>query len=147
MFFKIEISQRVNLCLGIFHKNSEGNLTFRIFNKQQLVYSEQIYKENSKNPKNEKYEKNDTIFINTKIFDTRNQNLLVLSRINESKYENIVRGNFFLPFMEDKYKIMLAGSGDQCKIKSFVCNTIYKPEYSPNEPILDGNGCGCCLIF
>ena len=42
---------------------------------------------------------------------------------------------------------MIAGSGDQCKIKSFICNTIYKPEYSQNEPILDGNGCGCCLIF
>ena len=146
-FSKEEYSQRIHLCLGIFYKNFEGNLTFRIFNKQQLIFSEDLYKENEKNSKNEKYEKNDTIFVNTKIFDTGNQNLVVSTTLNESKYENIVKGNFFLPFVEEKYKIMIAGSGHQCKIKTFVCNTIYKPEYSQNEPILDGNGCGCCTIF
>ena len=145
-FSKVEFKQRIHLCLGIFHKNSEGNLTFRILNKHQLIFSDEIYNDNQ-NPQNEKYEKNDTIYVNTKIFDSGNQNLIVSTKLNESKYENVVKGNFFLPSTEEKNKIMIAGSGEQCKIKSFICNTIYKPEYSQNEPILDGNGCGCCLIF
>ena len=143
-FTKEQFYQKINLSLGIFHKNFKGNLEFRVFNKQQLTFSDKEYKEN---PKNIKYENEDTIIVNTKIYDSGNQNIIVSTSLNESKYENIVKGNFFLPVEDDKNKIMIAGSGDQCKIKSFICNTSFKTDYSHYDPFIERNGCDCCLFL
>jgi hypothetical protein len=71
----------------------------------------------------------------------------------------VVSSDFFLPFY-NKGKVMIAGSGQQCLIRSFIVRTMARKEktednsQSQTQQSTGGNGtdntnrnCDCCLIF
>ena len=43
---------------------------------------------------------------------------------------------------------MIAGSGDQCKVTQFSCETSFKHNYEYIEGCKQGfNSCNCCIII
>jgi len=77
-------------------------------------------------------------------------------KVNENTYENCVKSMIFLPAMKRK-KIMVAGSGQQINIKSFINKITVKENYEniDNKNVLmnssvftnEKRNCDCCLIF
>ena len=135
-------SQNVHISLGKFYLNSNGNLLFKTFIKQQLILS----KTNEINEKSRIYENNDTVNLNIKICDGGNENISVYTYMNENKEDNLVKGNFFIP-VYGEYKIMFAGKGTQCKLIRFSCDLLYKNEYAPPNYSNDIKGCNCYSIM
>lgn len=140
LFKKEEYSQIIYLILGNFILNSKGNLIFTPFIKEQLILSNLNQKEKSI------YEKNDYINLNIKIYDEGKDEIIVYTYLNNNKEENFAKGNFFIP-INGNYKVMIAGSGQQCKLKQFSCDSYYKPKYAPAELLNEGKACNCCNII
>ena len=140
LFKKEEFSQIIYLILGNFILNSKGNLIFTPFIKEQLILSNLNQKEKSI------YEKNDYINLNIKIYDEGKDEIIVYTYLNNNKEENFAKGNFFIP-INGNYKVMIAGSGQQCKLKQFSCYSYYKPKYAPAELLNEGKACNCCNII
>jgi hypothetical protein len=140
LFKKEEFSQIIYLILGNFILNSKGNLIFTPFIKEQLILSNLNQKEKSI------YEKNDYINLNIKIYDEGKDEIIVYTYLNKNKEENFAKGNFFIP-INGNYKVMIAGSGQQCKLKQFSCYSYYKPKYAPAELLNEGKACNCCNII
>lgn len=140
LFKKEEYSQIIYLILGNFILNSKGNLIFTPFIKEQLILSNLNQKEKSI------YEKNDYINLNIKIYDEGKDEIIVYTYLNNNKEENFAKGNFFIP-INGNYKVMIAGSGQQCKLKQFSCYSYYKPKYAPAELLNEGKACNCCNII
>ena len=140
LFKKEEYSQIIYLILGNFILNSKGNLIFTPFIKEQLILSNLDQKEKSI------YEKNDYINLNIKIYDEGKDEIIVYTYLNNNKEENFAKGNFFIP-INGNYKVMIAGSGQQCKLKQFSCDSYYKPKYAPAELLNEGKACNCCNII
>lgn len=77
-------------------------------------------------------------------------------KINENTYENCVKSMIFLPLMKKK-RILIAGSGQQVNIKSFVSKILVKEinDSPDNKNVLmnssvftnEKRSCDCCLIF
>lgn len=140
LFKKEEFSQIIYLILGNFILNSKGNLIFTPFIKEQLIFSNTNQKEQSI------YEKNDYINLNIKIYDEGKDEIIVYTYLNNNKEENFSKGNFFIP-INGNYKVMIAGSGQQCKLKQFSCYSYYKSKYAPAELLNEGKACNCCNII
>ena len=140
LFKKEEYSQIIYLILGNFILNSKGNLIFTPFIKEQLILSNLNQKEKTI------YEKNDYINLNIKIYDEGKDEIIVYTYLNNNKEENFAKGNFFIP-INGNYKVMIAGSGQQCKLKQFSCDSYYKPKYAPAELLNEGKACNCCNII
>ena len=140
LFKKEEYSQIIYLILGNFILNSKGNLIFTPFIKEQLILSNLNQKEKTI------YEKNDYINLNIKIYDEGKDEIIVYTYLNNNKEENFAKGNFFIP-INGNYKVMIAGSGQQCKLKQFSCDSYYKPKYAPPELLNEGKACNCCNII
>lgn len=153
LFNKEEKSQKCCVSLGTFVKNGKET-EFVVFFTQQLI-KEEIYK----CPKNnDKFIISDTCFLKIKIFDSGSNEIKVVTNFNEGKYENELIGDFLIPVnlginssiencKPKVYKIMIAGSGEQCKILNFNSENTYKKnfefiEYNKGK----NNGCACCLI-
>ena len=77
-------------------------------------------------------------------------------KVNENTYENCVKSMIFLPAMKKK-RIMVAGSGQQINIKTFVSKISLKEnnENTENKNVLmnssvftnEKRNCDCCLIY
>ena len=71
--------------------------------------------------------------------------------VNDSKTENIITSEFFLPFFEKKSRIFLGGTGQHCNLKSFICKSLIKSRdnFDDGGNIFsnDKRNCDCCLII
>lgn len=147
---KEEFSQKVYLSLGVFVKpeySRDNELLYKVFSKQQLIISQNKDKESDISIA--AFVETDSSSINLKLIDTGNESITVSAYMNNNKFENTLTGSFFLPTI-DKKRVMIAGSGTQCKIKDFSTDCFYKENYLQNETNLISpnlRGCDCCNIF
>ena len=169
LFSKNQITETVFMSLGLFVKNddltpeNDKKYFFRIFQTMQLV---ETYDRNSKDfIMNTKYQKNGTSLIKINIIDDGSEKIKVSAWINEGNAENILQGNFFSPVclkdddkenlrnsafdvINENYKIMFAGSGNNCKIIRFSCETEFKEDFDYYAGCNKGfNSCNCCNII
>lgn len=63
--------------------------------------------------------------------------------VNDSKIENHIQGDFFLPIY-DFSKIMVAGSGQACIIKKLNIKAFHKYGTQFNG---ESKNCECCSVF
>jgi hypothetical protein len=67
--------------------------------------------------------------------------------VNDCKFENSIEGDFFLP-VYDKFKVMIAGSGQSTIVKCFHSKHI--PKYEDDGKIsftTEKRTCECCKII
>ena len=137
---KKDNSNSVFLSQGTFVQDLHKKLIYKVFCKQQLLdYSL------TKNPV---YAGNDTVSIRLNIIDQGSEPLQGKIFVNDSEKENKINGNFFIPTVKN-FSLLIAGSGEQCKVKRFDVGTKYKGDYENynsvrNNPI---KGCDCCIVF
>jgi len=137
---KEERSQKVFASFGTFVLDERANLVFKVFQKQQLINM-------SKEQQNKVYKDNDLCRIKGSLIDSGNEKLIVKIYINDDKSENLIVGNFFLPF-HDTNKVMLAGSGYCCMVKSFFANEIEKDlKENKIDFTNEKKNSECCKIF
>ena len=112
---KIEKSQKAFISLGIIlgEKNE-----YKVFTKQQLVSFNKL---NDIQKKNE-----DLMDFKLIILDSGDGDCKINVFINNSNVENSMNCDFFYPVFDDR-RILFAGSGSQCSIKSFECISMIKP--------------------
>lgn len=134
---------------------------FRIFHTMQLIKSY-----NNKNNDNNKYASTDSCLIKIIVNDEGNENIKVSAWINDGDAENQMKGNFYkqvsTKYCENKlikpcstfelenknYKIMIAGSGQYCKITQFSCETSFKEDFDYINGCKQGlNSCNCCFLI
>ena len=174
LFSKAEWSDSVFMSIGIFiysdnednnnnnedNENNNSKYYFRILQTTQLFRSYNIYDNDNK------YESNDSSsMIKILIFDEGNEKIKVSAWINGGEAENSLNGNFCKQINlnnEDKeiknssnfeifnknYKVMIAGSGQYCKVTQFSCETNFKE----NIDYFSGcnqsfNNCNCCSFI
>lgn len=178
LFSKSEFSKTVTMSLGLFvqlendndcdkkfddneENVSDNEYCFRIFHTMQLIKS---YNYDEKN--NFKYENTDSCTIKILIVDDGNEKIKVSAWMNEGDAENQLVGNFCKPVSfnknydknmktsstfelnDDNYKIMIAGSGQQCKVMHFSCETNFKDNFDYiNGCKTSLNSCNCCSII
>jgi len=63
--------------------------------------------------------------------------------VNDSKAENEISGNFYLPIYEDS-KVMIGGLGQSVIIKDYTISPINK---SKTQFSGDKKNCECCILF
>jgi hypothetical protein len=132
---KFENNQKVFVSYGTFVRDSQNNLIFKTFIKEQLIdfSSKKLLRlillakfllfyfllENI----NTFYTDNDISLVKILLLDSCDD--IALSRIylNDSKTENKVVLNFLLP-MRERRKIMIAGNGEKCLIKKFMARNV-----------------------
>lgn len=167
MFSKAEFTENVFMSLGLFVRsknNDKGdvNYCFRILKTLQLIRSY-----NNIDDIMNKYESSDSCMIKIIVNDEGNENIKVSAWINDGDAENILEGNFYKPvtlkqndnnigvknsitldFDNNNYKIMIAGSGQQCKVTQFSCETNFKENLDYIDGCKQGlNSCNCCFII
>ena len=173
LFSKTEFSETVFMSLGVFVKSDNSNYNiyeecenndeynFRILKTMQLIRS---YNNNENNMN--KYESSDSCMIKILVNDEGNENIKVSAWINDGDAENILVGDFYKQVIFKKndnigvkasstfeldnknYKIMIAGSGQQCKITQFSCETNFKENLDYIDGCKQGfNSCNCCFII
>jgi len=150
------------------NNNYVNEYEYVIFKKQELV--EEISLEDRKEKLKKKKDGEDknyfingeknTCNLNIIVYDD-GQNIDVKIKMNDGKYENEIKGDFFMPSYDlgnisinsnideiyklDGSKIMIAGSGDECKIQYFF-NEIYYKELKSGPNYKKQNDCQCCVI-
>lgn len=137
LYNREEYNQTVHISLGTFYENTNKELLFRPFIKQQLIFSKKkVIQEN-----------NNSVNLDINIYDEGNENITVETYLNDKKENNFIKGNFFSE-IKGNYSFMIAGSGNEVKLKKFICDLNYKPRYLPPE-ITNNHvkGCSCCNIF
>ena len=175
---KIEFSETVFMSLGLFIKNCDdenidnnenqneennknNNFCFRIFHTLQLI---RTY--NSKDTNSYKYENSDSCVIKLLVVDEGKENINVSAWINEGDAENTLSGNFCkqvslknnnekemhtsssFELNNNNYKVMIAGSGQLCKVTHFSCETNFKENLDFVNGCKNGyNSCNCCIII
>ena len=81
-----------------------------------------------------------------KIFDNGSENIKIIVSLNDNDYQNEFYSNFFLPVPNEKCKIMLAGSGHQCKVINFYAESVYNEKYAKSDQNNDSkDNQDCCL--
>ena len=67
--------------------------------------------------------------------------------VNDSKFENSIDGDFFLP-VYGKFKAMIAGSGQSTIVKCFYCKHLPKNDDDGKISFsTEKRTCECCKIF
>jgi len=152
---------------NIQNNNNVDEYEYVIFRKQELV--EEISLEDKKEKLKQKKKENKLYFnageknicyLNIIVYDD-GQNIDVKIKMNDGKYENEIKGDFFLPSfdlgnisinnsIDENYKlegskIMIAGSGDECKIE-YLINEINYKETKLGQYYKKQNDCQCCII-
>jgi len=99
---------------------------------------------------------NDTCDLKLHLIDYGDNLINASIKINENTYENCVKSMIFLPLMKKK-RIMIAGSGQQVNIKTFVSKILVKENNDnlDNKNVLmnssvftnEKRNCDCCLIY
>jgi hypothetical protein len=163
VFSKKEYTQRVTMSLGSFVnldyiKSSEnkGN-NFFLFQKQQLIKSYKIPKNNNED---DNYESGDKCLIKITVYDEGYDKIKIVAKLNDGEEENELIGRIckqvacFDSFeqsntntdAEDKnYRVMIAGNGNNCKVNSFFCETNLKSYIGSNRN--ETEGCECCELI
>jgi len=136
---KEDRSQKVFVSFGTFVFDAKDNMYFKSFLKQQLI--------NYSKTKNKYYYDNDICEIKGNVLDCGDDRIRAKFYLNDSKIENSIDGDFFLP-VYDKFRIMLAGTGQSTIVKTF---------YAKHVPKNDDDGrlvfstekrtCECCIIY
>ena len=159
---KEEFSEKIHMSMGTFIKNDDDNKKYllKMFQTLQIVKS---FK--NQESYDYKYESTDTCLIKILINDDGSENLKISAWMNEGDAENTLIGKFCKQIamfnnevllgvsssnseINNNYKIMIAGSGEQCKVTKFTCETIYKDSYDNIEGMKNNsNGCDCCKII
>lgn len=174
LFSKTEFSETVFMSLGLFVKSDNSNniiyeesenndeYNFRILKTMQLIKS---YNNNYEFNMN-KYESSDSCMIKVLVNDEGNENIKVSAWINDGDAENKLVGDFYkqiilkkneqvgvkpsstFEFDNKNYKVMIAGSGQQCKVTQFSCETNFKENLDYIDGCKQGlNSCNCCYII
>jgi hypothetical protein len=117
---KEENCQRIFASLGTFIKDIRGNLIFRVFLRQQLI-------DFSEKTKNSSYVENDISFVKMYMLDSGYSKILSKIFVNDSVKDNFICSDFNLPCQERK-RVMIAGSGEQCLVKHFIARSVYLDE-------------------
>jgi hypothetical protein len=65
--------------------------------------------------------------------------------VNDSKKENDVSGDFYLPVKKNS-KFMIAGSGQSSLLKTLICKPFSTDEIF-TQFVADRRNCECCTIF
>lgn len=150
------------------NNNYTNDYEYIIFRKQELVEEISLEDRKEKLKKNKKGEdkyylyngEKNTCYLNIIVYDD-GQNIDVKIKVNDGKYENEIKGDFFIPSydlgnisvnssIDESYKLegskmMIAGSGDECKIQ-YLFNEIYYKEVKLGPPYKKQNDCQCCII-
>ena len=172
LFSKTDFSETVFMSLGLFVKSDNRNniiyeesekdeYNFRILKTMQLVRSY-----NNNDFFMNKYVSSDSCMIKVLVNDEGNENIKVSAWINDGDAENKLIGDFYkqvvlkknenvgvkasstFEFDNRNYKIMIAGSGEQCKIIQFSCETNFKENLDYIDGCKQGfNSCNCCFII
>jgi hypothetical protein len=154
---KEDKSQNMFISMGTFVKDVHKNLVFKIFSKQQLIdfSSKNIYNDNHLELKTKSYKESDSCDVRAYILDTGDDKIIAKIIINDSKMENNISSEFFLPFFDRNGRVMIAGSGQQCCVRTFICKCNLK--FNKIDCVEDKNtagiftnekrNCDCCLIF
>lgn len=69
--------------------------------------------------------------------------------MNDSKTENLATSDFFLP-LYNKCRFMIAGSGQQCLVKSLALKCLMKTHAEDDKNsnfTQEKRNCDCCTIF
>lgn len=66
--------------------------------------------------------------------------------MNDNKTENCIEGEFFLPIF-NKFKILIAGSGESIQVKSLYAKCIEIEIESNIIASSDKKNCECCKII
>jgi hypothetical protein len=143
LFSKYDNSDIVMMSIGFFVNTNINNfqnqekLTFRTLQTMQLFKSYDI--------KNLYNKTSNSCLIKVIVVDNGEETVKVSAWLNEGDAENKLVGNYFKPIVEDStdlekhssffdvfnknYKIMIAGSGEKCKITHFSCETCLKENF------------------
>ena len=73
-------------------------------------------------------------FIKAIVLDTCDDKVVLRIKLNDSKRENIIYGNFYLPISENR-RVMMAGTGMNCHIKSFIVSNVDIEELKEEEKL------------
>ena len=163
LFSKKNYKQRVSMSLGSFVnlnyiKNSEnkGN-NFFLFQKQQLIKSYKIPKNNAEK---DVYEMNDKCLIKITVYDEGFDKIKIVAKLNDGEEENELIGRIYQQVAsfdafeqsntntdaDDKnFRVMIAGNGTSCKVNSFFCETKLKNYIGNNRN--ETEGCECCELI
>ena len=137
--------------------NINDQYEFVIFKTQELVEEISLTDKKEKQKNNFYHIYENLCYLNIIAFDD-GQEINVKIKLNDGKYVNEIKGDFFVPAIDfgnvsiisgsykpHGYKIMIAGSGEGCRLVSFS-NEIYlklqKRGYKRME-----NDCQCCNII
>ena len=129
------------ISFGTFAEENK-KIFFKTFVKRQLIDFSEDENKDFYNLKN-----NDGCDYNLIINDDGSETIETKTYFNESKKENVIKFNFYLP--NNKYsKILLCGIGDSVEIKKILFNT-YKKDYEVIDTFFnkEKKECNCCLIF
>lgn len=57
---------------------------------------------------------------------------------------NNIKADFYLPYFGQS-KVIVAGIGSKCNVKSLICKTTYKTDESPFST--EKRNCDCCILI
>ncbi len=106
--------------------------------------------------KNKSNIENDICDLKMQLIDYGDNVINASIKVNENTYENCIKSMVFLPLMKKK-KIIIAGSGQQVNVKTFVSKINLKTNNENNESknVLmnsaifsnEKRNCDCCNIY
>jgi hypothetical protein len=131
--------QKVFASFGTFVFDAKDNMYFKVFLKQQLI--------NYSKTKNKYYYDNDICELKGNILDCGDDRIRAKFFLNDSKIENTIDGDFFLP-VYDKFKVMIAGAGQSTIVKAFYAKHL--PKFEDEGKLTfstEKRTCECCVMF
>lgn len=168
-FSKAKYSDNVSMSLGTFILKDDEDLKFqmkkkmyllRILQTLQMVRSYEQKEKTNNNPES------DSCLIKILIKDEGNEEIKVSAWINDGDTENQLIGRFFkqVEFNDNEaisstisssythssktYRVMIAGSGQYCRVKKLSCETNYKEKYEYMEGCKSKfEGCNVCSVI
>ena len=132
---KEDKSQKCFFTLSTFVYDLRGNKVLKTFLRHQLI--------NYNKTKSNTYYEEDYCEFRISIIDAGEDKILSRISLNDSKVENNIQGDFFLP-MFDYSKVMIAGSGQSCIIKKCNIRAFHKIGMQMQG---EGRNCECCSIY
>jgi len=137
-----EMSNKCFINYGTFVEDKNRNtLIYKTFFKRQLIECKEI----ENNPNDDESIDNLSLIL----IDTGNENIETKVKINNSKKENISKGNFYIP-INKKAKLLFGGVGESVEIKKLYINIFDKEDESENFNTIFSNEkktCNCCILF
>jgi len=131
---------KVYVSYGVFVRDQTENKIFKQFLHQQLL---------SLGSSNPHFFKNDYCIIKGSIVDYGEDFILGKFYLNNSVFENVIEGKFFMPVYK-KFNLILAGNGENL-VKHFYGKHLEYDQLmefeSKLEQTSEKRNCECCLLF